>query len=385
MGAGHALPAGFVTRMTAEGPGAIGVLRIWGASAFEVADRVFRPRIGRRPLRDSAPGELRLGWFGGDEVVAVLIQEESTGLMEVEIQGHGSELLLDALIELLAKHRIASASRDDYIKAHGIRRLERLAIEKLGQSTTTRSANVLYRQSRGAMRANLEKIGVAIDANDIEAAALELDDLLRTADFGTRLASGFRVALAGPPNVGKSTLINALAGFERSVVSPTPGTTRDAVDVAVVLDGWPIVLTDTAGLRAATADPLEAEGIRIAREEHRRADLVLKMTECSSEPDLCEYDARTIDVRTKADLATDEEIERAARMASGPVIVSAQAGDGLEGLMERIVQTVAPIELAERSAVVFDESLARSLREVRLNLSNGEIDSARSDLWHWLE
>lgn len=378
-------PAGYVTRMTAEGPAAICVLRIWGPSAVEVADRTFRPRSGQRPLRESAPGELRLGWFAGDEVVALLIHDETTGSIEVEIQGHGSELLIDGLIRLLTMHGIAGATRDDYLKAHGIRRIERLAIEKLGQAVTTKAAAVLYRQVRGALRVNLEKIAEAIDRNKIEAAIGELDDLLRTADFGTRLASGFRVALAGPPNVGKSTLINALAGFERSVVSSTPGTTRDAVDVAIVLDGWPIVLTDTAGLREATADPLEAEGIRIAREEHRRADVILKMTECGLEPEPFGYGLRVIDVRTKADLATGETIELAARSASDVVVVSARTGDGVEELIGRIVQAVLPQELAERGSILVDESLTSSLREIRENLESGALESAKIALRDWLQ
>ncbi len=376
--------ASFVTRMTAEGPGAIGVLRIWGPKAVEVADRAFRPRSGRKPLRDSASGELRLGWFGGDEVVALLMDDESTGNVEVEIQGHGSELLIDSLIRLLATLEIAHATRDAYLAAHGIRKLERLALEKLGHAGTARAAAVLYRQSRGALRADLEIIASAIDQRDIAAATGALDELLRTTDFGTRLAGGFRVALAGLPNVGKSTLINALAGYERSVVSPTPGTTRDAVDVAVVLDGWPIVLTDTAGLRDATADPLEAEGIRIAREEHRRADVVLKMSECGQEPAPEETGSRVIEVRTKADLATAEIIELATRSASGVSVVSALTGEGLEGLIERIVRAVAPAELAEREAVVFDESLATSLRKIHVFLTSGELDSARHSLDDWL-
>lgn len=378
-------PASYVTRMTAEGPGAIGVLRIWGPSAVESADRAFRPRTGRRPLRESQPSELRLGWFGGDEVIAVLIHDESTGSIEVEIQGHGSEILIDSLIRLLTTHEIVCTSRDDYLKAHGIRSLERMAIDKLGHSVTSRAAAVLYRQSRGALRLDLEKIAVVIDQNEIVVAISELDGLLRTVDFGTRLSSGFRVALAGPPNVGKSTLINALAGFERSVVSPTPGTTRDAVDVAIVLDGWPIVLTDTAGLREATSDPLEIEGIRIAREEHRRADVVLKMTEYGLDPDPIEYGSSVIDVRTKADLALPEAIERAVSLAGDAVIVSARTGDGLEMLIQRILQRVAPTEVAKRSAIVFDESLARSLRTIRENLASGALASARIELRDLLE
>jgi tRNA modification GTPase len=375
-------PFGYVTRMTAAGPGAIAVLRLWGERALDAANEEFRPRVGKRSLAESTVGELRLGWFGGDEVVAVLIDDSSTGSVEVEIQGHGSEILVDSLIRRLATRGIVPATRDEYLKAHGVKRLERLATAVLGRAETTRAAAVLYRQSQGATRAALEPILEAIDANDIASAIFRIDGLLRTAPFGVRLASGFRVALAGPPNVGKSTLINALAGFERTVVSPIPGTTRDAVDVSIVLDCWPIILTDTAGLRDVTADPLEAAGIRIARDEHRRADLVLRMTEWGHEPITLNVDDHVIDVRTKADLA--EQADRT-KVEPSAVVVSAKTGEGLEFLIDRVVDRIAPAEIVASNAVVFDEELAQSLNDVRKAVENGDTEAARSILRAWLD
>ncbi len=375
-------PAGFVTRMTAEGPGAIAVLRVWGESAVEIVDRVFRPRSGRKRLAESAPGEIRLGWFGGDEVVALLIEDAVTGRIEVEIQGHGSELLIDSLVRLLESHGVERAKCEAFLEAHGVRKLERLAMAKLGQATTAQAAAVLYRQVSGSMRKVLSSISADLDRGEPEKAIAELDNQLNTAKFGTRLASGFRVALAGPPNVGKSTLINALAGYERAVVSPIPGTTRDAVDVSIVLEGWPIVLTDTAGLREATTDPLEAEGIHIARTEHRRADVILRLTECGQEPIELDLHVRVIDVSTKSDLARPEDVE-SARLDS--IVISARTGEGLERLVERLVGELAPAGIAGSEAVVFDQELERSLRRIRAEASDGAIESARSSLREWLD
>lgn len=375
-------PTVFVTRMTAEGPGAIAVLRVWGESAVDIVDRVFRPRSGRKRLAESAPGEIRLGWFGGDEVVALLIEDYVTGRIEVEIQGHGSELLIDSLVRLLESHGVERASRDTFLEAHGVRKLERLAMAKLGQATTPQAAAVLYRQVRGSMRNVLSSISADLQRGELDKAIADLDNLLTSAKFGTRLAGGFRVALAGPPNVGKSTLINALAGYERAVVSPIPGTTRDAVDVSIVLEGWPIVLTDTAGLRDSTTDPLEAEGIKIARTEHRRADVILRLTECGQARIEMVSNDHVIDVSTKSDLARPEDVE-SARLSS--VVISARTGEGLDSLVERLVGDLAPAEIANCEAVVFDHELERSLRLIREETSEGAVDSARSRLREWLE
>ena len=101
---------------------------------------------------------------------------------------------------------------------------------------------------------------------------LGIERLLERERIGSRLISGWKVALAGRPNVGKSRLLNALAGYTRAIVDPMPGTTRDLVTVRTSMDGWPVELADTAGLRAS-ADTIEAEGIRRARAYQAEADL----------------------------------------------------------------------------------------------------------------
>lgn len=372
----------FVTRMTAEGPGAVAVLRVWGESAAEVVGRLFQPRSGRKGLADSRPGEIRLGWFGGDEVVALLVENAATGRVDVEIQGHGSELLIESLVQLLESHGAVAATPQAFLAAQGVKKLERLALDALGRAATTQAAAVLYRQAHGALRTALNSIADELASGNADSAAASLETLSKTANFGTRLVSGFRVALAGPPNVGKSTLVNALAGYERAVVSPIPGTTRDAVDVAVVLHGWPIVLTDTAGLRLETSDLLEAEGIRIAMDEHRRADVVLRLTQCGDWPIALETGENVIDVSTKADLATSAVAERWRRSS---VVISAVTGEGIDQLVDRIVATLAPAEIAGAEAVVFDVALARSLGEIRANVVSGASDAARTQLNDWLE
>ena len=112
----------------------------------------------------------------------------------------------------------------------------------------------------------------------IEELRIEIEETLASSARGERLREGLVVAIAGPPNAGKSTLLNRLARREAAIVSPHAGTTRDVIEVQLDLDGFPVVLLDTAGIRH-TSDPVEEEGVRRARDRAAEADLVLWLTE----------------------------------------------------------------------------------------------------------
>lgn len=144
---------------------------------------------------------------------------------------------------------------------------------------------------------------------------------------GERLREGFRVVLAGPPNAGKSTLLNALSRRDAAIVSAVPGTTRDAIEVRLDLGGLPVMLIDTAGLRE-TADPVEAEGIARTRQRIAEADLVLLLVPPGEAA--CLAAGPVLRVRTKADLGGEET-------GSGiDLAVSALTGAGLPALLDRI-------------------------------------------------
>ena len=138
---------------------------------------------------------------------------------------------------------------------------------------------------RGAARAALERI----------------DRALATADAAQRLREGFTVVIAGPPNVGKSTLMNALAGRDVAITSPIPGTTRDLIEVFLDLRGYPVILVDTAGMRES-ADPIEQEGVARARRRAKSADLTLWLDDGGDDP-APDMGSPTLAVRTKIDLA----------------------------------------------------------------------------------
>src|SRR5207302_2223379 len=114
----------------------------------------------------------------------------------------------------------------------------------------------------------------ALDRGNVDEATQLLGSLVRFAALGRHLTQPWRVAVMGAPNVGKSSLVNALAGYQRSIVAPTPGTTRDVVTTLIAVDGWPIELADTAGLHTQAGD-LEGQGIARARAAAGEADLCL--------------------------------------------------------------------------------------------------------------
>lgn len=195
-------------------------------------------------------------------------------------------------------------------------------------------------------------------------AAERIGRTLASARSGERLRDGFNVVIAGPPNVGKSTLMNAIAQRDVSIVSALPGTTRDAIEVHLDLRGFPVNLVDTAGIRE-TDDPIENEGIARARRRALEADLTLWLTERENAPACDQQTPRGLifEVRTKIDLGTDAP-------ASGQVAVSAKTGQGLDRLLDAIAE-LAEKQLAgdgpalitlTRHRVAFEEALAHLAR-----------------------
>src|SRR5262249_15997807 len=153
----------------------------------------------------------------------------------------------------------------------------------LARATTVRTASILLDQMHGAFDAAVSAILAALDGEGPPSSAAQmLAELADRVPLGRHLTAPWRVVIAGAPNVGKSRLVKALAGYQRSVVSPTPGTTRDVVTVRLAI-GWPIELADTAGLRDES-DALEGQGIELARSRLAEADLCLWVLDSTAPP-----------------------------------------------------------------------------------------------------
>jgi tRNA modification GTPase len=277
--------------MTPPGRGAVATVRVAGEGAAAMVGQCF---LAANVVADqlSPRGAIRYGrWRSptGEEVVVcrrpITFQEREA----VEIHCHGGTAAVRSIVQSLVRQgaqevaaaELRSAPIDHlensgcWASAPAIAHEARLA---LASAPTLRTADILLNQWRGALAAEIEQVLRKVSSGKAVEASRRLEELLRWAPLGLHLTTPWRVVLAGRPNVGKSSLINALLGYQRSIVFDQPGTTRDVVSATAALDGWPVELTDTAGLRgpdALPADELETAGIVRAREQIAAADLVV--------------------------------------------------------------------------------------------------------------
>jgi tRNA modification GTPase len=370
----------YIRIMTSEGRGAIAVVCVYGPVAVEVVDRVFRPARGK-PMAGTMPGRLRLGRAGhglGDEVVAVRL-ESATPI--VEIHCHGGSAAVRSVVEALeaAGARLGfggdSGSEpgpaDDPIAAQ--------ALADLPQAPTLRTAEILLDQVQGVLGRELERLRHETRLGS-EPVLERLDTLIGRGPVGLRLLTGWKVVISGRPNVGKSRLFNALAGFARAIVDPMPGVTRDVVTLRTAFGGWPIELADTAGIRE-TEDAIERLGIARTRREQKDADLALIVLD-RSEPlqtldrELIEAASDALLVANKSDLPPAWDPDTAFAGSSSVATVSAERGDGLDELIAAIVRRLVPDPPAPGDAVPFRADHLMALHRVRDCLLAADLEGA---------
>lgn len=330
---------------TAMGEGGIGIVRVSGEKAFSILEKVFCSASGK-PCSDLENRRLYYGFikdnFTGeriDEVMAVYMKSPHSYTAEnvVEIQCHGSIVSLRKILELILKNGARLAEPGEFTKRaflNGRLDLSQAeAVIDLIKAKTDRTFDVALSQLEGGfsqkikeIRAELVDILVNVTVNidypdeDIEVITYEnlisgistvkakIDAMLATADTGRILREGLNIAIIGKPNVGKSSLMNALLRETRAIVTEIPGTTRDTIEEAVSIRNIPVRLTDTAGIRH-TDDIIEKIGIEKSKESFNKADLVIFVADSSrplddEDREIIEYigDRKVIVIINKTDL-----------------------------------------------------------------------------------
>lgn len=289
--------------------GGIGIIRVSGPAALAIANQIFRDR-GGRPLAAAPPSSLVLGTVSDptsgapiDEALAVHMPggRSYTGEPTAEIQAHGGRLVLDAILQAVIDagarpagpgeftRRAYLAGRLDLTQAEAVAALvaadsdeeRRGALFQLRGATAGRlrplRERLLDLLARVEAALEFEEAAVPAElptAEEVGSLAGDVRALAAQASRGTGRGGGARVVFAGRPNSGKSSIFNYLLGFDRSIVSSSPGTTRDYVEERSAFGGASVTLIDTAGFRVA-ADAIEAEGVRRSVQQISEADIVV--------------------------------------------------------------------------------------------------------------
>ena len=402
---------------TPPGEGAIGIVRLSGPEAIRCAQAVFR---GRRALAELPSHTLTRGAVVGsggeiiDDVLVSVMQAPHTYTGEdvVEINCHGGILVVETVLQRLLEAGARPARRGEFTQRAFLNgKLDLAQAEAVIDIVRARSPKGLAlaaRQLEGELSRRvsavrerilhlLGRLQVVIDypeedlseLSDAEAAAelaaleAEVNALLAGADAGKVYRDGVRLAIVGRPNVGKSSLLNALLRDERAIVTEIAGTTRDTIDASAVIRDIPLTLVDTAGLRE-TEDPVERIGVARTRAAIETADIVLVVVDGSQalarEDDEVFAALRAsgreddlIVVVNKADLppvVTDEELH--ARAPGRPLVrVSAKSGLGLEALEERVAQAALGGSGAQGGEILVAKARHRqALEEARMLLQS---------------
>jgi len=339
-----------VALLTPVGRGALAVVGVAGPEAERLVARLFVPRGG--PLEGRADGAIVFGlWNGGTDRPGEELVVVRRGSHDLEIHCHGGLAASEAVITSLAQLGAVRQAWPQWLLAGGTPQIEAEAREALAIAGGPKAARILSRQLAGRLEAECGRVEELIADGRMAEARNTLERLQRAARVGLRLVRPWRIVLAGHVNAGKSSLVNALAGNARSIVSPDPGTTRDILETRVVLDGWEVDLVDTAGLRQDAAGVgvgvtgVERAGIERAIAACEEADLVLRVVPAGEplEATGAARPHRELIVFSKADLVASP----AAGLASEGVWTSAVTGAGIAKLAEWIVRRLVPEETEE--------------------------------------
>ena len=371
---------------TPPGEGAIALVRVSGPEAIAVADEIFR---GKQKPSEAGTHLQQLGEIvEGDRVLDQVMLSvhrapaSYTGEDVVEISCHGGVLVTARVWEACLRAGARAARPGEFTERaflHGKMDLTQAeAVIDLIRAQTDLALRSAAEQLEGRLgekitqiRENLVSLLAHLEAyidfpdEDIEPDVgadflarldqmrAQIDALLATADQGRIFREGVRVVIYGATNAGKSSLLNRLLGFPRAIVSEVPGTTRDTIEELVNLRGIALRLTDTAGLRAMTADAIENEGIARTERSLAQADLILHVVDASA-PRPAHFEARNSEVATllllnKSDLAAHQDWQECDALR-----ISCTTENGLTGLEEAILAKVSEQRWDVPSAVAIN-------------------------------
>lgn len=381
---------------TPLGTGGVGIIRISGKNATEIADRIFVSVNGKKLSSSKGYrayfGRIFDGETAVDEVVCLVFRapHSYTGEDVVEINCHGGVVLLKKILRLVLQNGAQAAAPGEFTKRaflNGKLDLsEAESVMTLISAQGEQGANAAFNQLEGSLSRKIEKINSSllslaahiaawVDYPDDEIeelgnnelystiynAHLELCALLSNFDSGMAVTNGVEAAIVGKPNVGKSTLMNLLTGYDRSIVTEIEGTTRDVVEETVNLNGCILRISDTAGMRE-TGDIVEKLGVERSRKKLERAAVVFAVFDLSKPLsdedkeliDECK-DKNVIPIVNKTDLEPRLDVDYIKNKLGSPLFISAKSGDGYNELCDRVAELMGTKNFDTTSAMLVNE------------------------------
>ena len=373
---------------TPKGEGGIAIIRISGDKSFEILDKIF---IKKNPNADLGFYKLNYGFIKDgekivDEVMAVRLKAPKSYTCEdiVEINCHGGTLVSEKVLELVLRNGARHAESGEFTKRafmNGRIDLSQAeAVMDIIQGKTEKSVSLSLDQLRGDLRDKVNEfkkallditahVNVVLDypeegiddplpvelRDNLEKIYEEANRLIDSYDTGKKIKEGIKTVIVGKPNVGKSTLLNALLREERAIVTHIAGTTRDVIEEIINIKGIPLVLVDTAGIRK-TDDIVENIGVEKSKQFIGKADLVLLVLDASKELEnedievinqIKENKKKVIVLLNKIDL--NKKINLAGHNLENIVEISAKDNIGIEDMQEKIYSYIVEEDVENSS------------------------------------
>lgn len=392
---------------TPPGAGGVAIVRVSGDKAFDIVQKIFSSN-------DFIPGKICHGWIVDngkkiDEVIVLPFKNPHsyTGEDVVEIQGHGGLKVIKKILELVLKSGARMAEKGEFTKraflnhkmdlsqAEAVLDLIHASTENFVQKSANNLSGALSIETN-KIKKNIfdlmSKIIAAIDfpedveepsyefiKNEIKKNIEKIDIILKGANASNIMRQGIKIAIVGCPNAGKSSLFNTLLNLERAIVTEIPGTTRDIIQETIDIEGIPVTLIDTAGIRdGEDIDKVEAIGINYTKKCAIEADLILFLYDASS--GMTEQDKEIFNlIKNKPYIKIASKSDIANHQSDDSLYISTKSGENLELLKKQIKDTVIDKNSLEsefttnRRQEECLEKAKKSLEKALFGAENGEL------------